>query len=311
MLQVFKALADPTRLRLIGLLAHGQLPVQDLTAVLGMGQSRVSRHLKILLDAGLLEQMRQGTWSYYRLCLDAPFFSRLWSMMKDDLARNSDCRHDAAALVRLLDVRRERSREFFDHHARLWDDLSRRLLPTSDYRRELLKLIGHPHSLLEVGVGTGILLQEIARFVPVVIGLDQSAEMLAETRRRLAGSAAGPVDLRLGDMEQLPLEENCIDTVVLNMVLHHADRPADVLAEAARVLRPGGRVLVADYLEHRHDWVREAMADTWLGFSIPDVTAWLAAAGFDRIETSTLTESQDKQPVILVTGTKQTEGVTP
>lgn len=302
MLKIFKALADPTRLRLLALLMHGQLSVQDMTTVLEMGQSRISRHLKILFDCDLLAQQKQGTWCYYRLQIDEVPFRQIWQVLRAEFERDPIYRGDASRLMQLVESRRRQSRDFFDQHARRWDELNSNLLPTTDYLPALLQRIGRPPSLLEIGVGTGSLLQELANDIPRLIGLDQSTVMLEETRNRLENAGITHVDLRLGDMENPSLGEDSVDAVVLNMVLHHAEQPLQVLSGIIRTLRPGGMLVIADYLEHKHDWVRQALADVWLGFSAETLLGWLSELGLQQLKSEVSTVDSEKQSVVLVSG---------
>ncbi|PLX78978.1 MAG: ArsR family transcriptional regulator [Desulfuromonas sp.] len=304
MLQVFKALADPTRLRLLALLTHGELSVQDITTALDMGQSRISRHLKILFQAELISQQKQGTWSYYRLHVGQELFARIWPLLREKFDHDPLYREDASNLVRLLESRRQQSREFFDQHARRWDELSSNLLPTSDYLTELRRRIGSPTSLLEIGVGTGALLQELAGDISRLIGIDQSAAMLEEARSRLEKAGIRHADLRLGDMENLLLGDIQVDTIVLNMVLHHAEQPLLVLKKMVQALRPGGMLVIADYLEHKHDWVRQALADVWLGFTTDTLLAWLDEVGLQQLEAEVTAQDSKKQSVVLVSGVR-------
>jgi ArsR family transcriptional regulator len=280
MLGTLKALADPSRLRLVAALARGEFTVQELTAILHMGQSRISRHLKILADAGILSVQRQGTWAYYRLGGDNPLFVAIWPNLEARLEELPERPDDIEGLARVMEARRRRSQEFFDRHARQWDALSREVLPVADYRGALLEEIPSCATLLEVGVGTGGLLAELRTRASRVVGVDHSPAMLEEARVRVATQHLEGVELRLGEMSHLPLSDGECRTALLNMVLHHAARPAEVLTELGRVLASGGTLLIADLVRHRRDWVRERLADQWLGFEIGELSDWLAAAGF-------------------------------
>jgi len=279
MLDFFKALADPTRLRLVAILDRGEFTVQELVEILAMGQSRVSRHLKILLDAGVLGVKREGTWAYYRLATANPLLNSQLPMLREYFAKHDSNHRDAQAAAGILAHRRQRSQSFFDRHARQWDRLARELLPTPDYRERLLESIPRCETLVEVGVGTGSLLEPLSHKAQTVIGVDHSPAML-QTAREVANTAGlKNVDLRLGEMEHLPLEASTADVVLLNMVLHHAPSPEAVINEMSRVLNPGGRLLVVDLLRHQSEWVREKLADQWLGFTCDEVTVWSRQSG--------------------------------
>ncbi|ABQ27178.1 ArsR/SmtB family transcription factor [Geotalea uraniireducens] len=300
MLDILKALADPCRLRLVAVLLAGEFTVQELTRILSMGQSRISRHLKILTDAGVLTVKRQGTWSYYRAGEEDSFFAAIRPAMEAGLATLPDRSKDLSAVTAVLEERRRRSQEFFDRHARQWDDLARILLPVSDYRERLLSLVPEGKSVVEIGLGTGGLLPALAAKASRVIGVDHSPAMLEEARRRLALAGLAGIDLRLGDMTHLPLPDKAADCAVLNMVLHHAADPAAVLREIRRVLTAGGVLVLADLARHEREWVRERLADQWLGFDEDELTSWLAAAGFFDVRCERLEGGAGQEAVLLV-----------
>ena len=300
LLDTFKALADPCRLRLVAVLLRGEFTVQELTRILGMGQSRISRHLKILAEAGVLSVKRQGTWSYYRASGDSPLFATLRPLIEEGMETLPGSSADLAAIASVLEERRRRSQEFFDRHARQWDELARTLLPVTDYLERLLGLVPAGKNVVEVGLGTGGLLPALAAKGARVIGVDHSPAMLDEARRRLAVAGIAGIDLRLGEMTHLPLPDNSADCAVLNMVLHHAADPPSVLAEIRRVLAPGGRLIMADLARHEREWVRERLADQWLGFSEEEMTSWLAAAGFTEVGCERLPGQEGEESVLLV-----------
>jgi ubiquinone/menaquinone biosynthesis C-methylase UbiE len=303
-LSTLKALADPVRLRLVAILSHGELTVQELTDILHMGQSRISRHLKILCDAGVLIAKRQGTWGYYRLAGGNPFFAQLRSLLEEHLETFPGRQQDLEGLTRIFDDRRRRTREFFDAHARQWDALSREVLPTAPYRATLLAAVPKGGCLVEVGVGTGKLLAELRQRAAMVIGIDNSAPMLEEAGRQVARDGSGDIDLRLGDMAHLPVPDHGADTAVLNMVLHHAPQPLTVLAEVRRVLRPSGTLIIADFCRHEAEWARERLADQWLGFDMDELSVWLQQAGFHPVQVQLVAGRGTELPVFVLTARK-------
>ena len=306
MLDLFKALADPCRLRLAAVLLRGEFTVQELTRIMGMGQSRISRHLKILAEAGVLSVKRQGTWSYYRAGEENAFFGAILPAFERELERLPQRRDDLAALAAVLEERRKKSLEFFDRHARQWDDLARTLLPIPDYLERLLALVpAAVVTLLEIGVGTGALLPELAERANEVIGVDHSPAMLEEARRRIAVSGQRGIELRLGEMTHLPLLDEGVGCVVANMVLHHAPSPLDVLQEMVRVLQPGGTVVLADLARHEREWAREQLADQWLGFAEEELRAWFRSADLERVEVHRIAASPGQEDVLLVRGVKR------
>lgn len=301
-LDTFKALADPVRLRLAAILAHGEFTVQELTEILAMGQSRISRHLKILTDAGILSVKRQGTWGYYRLAGGNPLFAEIRPVLERRFEALPGRRADLAALARVLEARRRRSLEFFDTHARQWDVLAREVLPIADYRQALLAAVPTCRRLLEVGVGTGSLLADLRRLADEVIGVDHSLPMLEQARRRVAAEGLVGVDLRLGEMTRLPLPNDAVEAAVLNMVLHHAPQPPAVLTELRRILTPGGILVIADLRRHEREWARERMADQWLGFEISELAGWLAEAGFTVDSPQAIAGQGEELDVLVLAG---------
>jgi ubiquinone/menaquinone biosynthesis C-methylase UbiE len=304
MIDVFKSLADPCRLRLLAVLLRGEFTVQELTRVLGMGQSRISRHLKILTEAGVLAVKRQGTWSYYRAGDDNPFFCAIRPAIEREVDKLPQRQQDLAALALALEERRKRSLEFFDRHARQWDTLSRTLLPVPDYLERLLALVPQVSTLLEVGVGTGSLLPDLTKLARQVIGVDHSPAMLDEARRRLADGPLPAVELRLGEMTHLPLADAGAGCVVANMVLHHAADPSAVLREMARVLEPDGILLLADLSRHEREWAREQLADQWLGFEEDELQGWVKGAGFQVVCVERIEGAPGQEDVLLVRARK-------
>jgi SAM-dependent methyltransferase len=304
MLELFKALADPCRLRLTAVLLRAELTVQELTRIMDMGQSRISRHLKILADAGVLTVKRQGTWSYYRVVDANGFFGAILPAFERELEQLPERQQDLTALAGVLEERRRKNLEFFDRHAQQWDTLARTLLPVPEYQQRLLKLIPQGGKLLEVGVGTGALLPELVRRAHEVVGVDHSPAMLDEARRRLAAQGQPGVELRLGEMNHLPMSDGAASCVVANMVLHHAADPLAVLREMVRVLEPGGTVVLADLARHEREWAREQLADQWLGFEESELRGWFTGAGLEQVEVQRLPAEAGQEDVLLVRGRK-------
>jgi ArsR family transcriptional regulator len=300
MIDTFKALADNTRLRLVGILSKGEFTVQELTGVLEMGQSRVSRHLKILADAGILSVKRQGTWAYYRLKGDNEFFLAIWPVMEKCLDALACRERDLHRISEILESRRRRSREFFDRHARQWDDFSRHLLSVPAYLDALIHEIPVCRVIVEVGVGTGNVLAALNRKAPRVVGVDHSPAMLDEARLRVLQEGLSGVEFRLGEMSHLPVGDNEVDCLLLNMVLHHAALPERVFQEAGRILVPGGTLVIADLQRHDQDWVRDQLADQWLGFERTEIEGWLAGAGFSRVRFVPVQGTAGQQAVFIL-----------
>lgn len=275
-----KALADETRLRLVRLLLRGPLSVNEIIEVLGMGQSRVSRHLKILAEAELLDSRRQGTWIYYGAGLASadPMVVELLRLLERHERRLPCYGEDLQALETVIERRREKTRTFFDG---LTDPHAVHRVPDGDvYRRAVLELLPEGCGVaLDMGTGSGLLLPALLGRAVRVIAVDASRTMLAMARRT-AGEQASRCEFRLGDLAHLPVADGEADTVAACMVLHHLSDPAAALGEAFRALRPGGLIAVVDLLQHDDESLRERLADLWLGFPPEEVAQWLAAAGF-------------------------------
>lgn len=299
-LDTLKALSDPSRLRLTAILMHGEFTVQELTRIMGMGQSKVSWHLKILTDASLLTVKRQGTWSYYRIGETNRFFSAIRETVEGELSQLPEHNADLAAVAAVLEERRKKSQEFFDLHARQWDELSRTLLPIPDYRDKLLAAVPAGGKLLEIGVGTGALLVDLAGSGRDIVGVDHSPAMLEEARRRLQRSGISDIDLRLGEMAHLPLPDRSVECVIANMVLHHAADPLAVIGEAGRVLVAGGLLVIADLARHEREAARDQLADQWLGFGEEELAGWLRTSGFTEVDFERVDGSAGQESVLIV-----------
>ena len=325
-LRVYKALADETRLRLMRLLSRAAFNVNELQEILQMGQSRVSRHLKILADAELISSRREGTWIYYQ-----------WqerdttALIGDTLAHLR--RHertvpqfetDLQRLEGAIERRKEQTRRFFDNVSEP-ADLDHRSLNGQYYRRVALSLLPQrSDAILDMGTGSGLLLSALVQRARKVIAVDASHTMLELARHTLGGQRER-CDFRLGDLEQLPVADAEVDAVVLCMVLHHLSRPAAALAEAHRVLKPGGWITIVDLHQHTDESLREQLADLWLGFDPDEVSGWLRRLRFTIAESEVVGEAaalklitfkgqkrwHQKQPLPFLTKSGQGEMVKP
>jgi len=290
LLTALKAAAEPTRLRLLALCAHADLTVSDLTRILGQSQPRISRHLKLLSEAGLLDRMREGNWVYYRLArrgVGAELGRTLVDALpQDDAQINLD-------LERLDAIKRARAAKaeaYFRRNAAKWDEIRSLYVAEEKVEQVLMGLLSGSRvgDLLDVGTGTGRILELLAPQAEHAIGLDMSREMLAVARANLDKAGLRNCELRQGDMYQLPLPPRSVDAVTFHQVLHFGETPAAAIAEAARVLRPGGRLLVADFAAHAVEDLRDTHAHRWLGFRDGDVRDWFLAAGLEPGEPVTL-----------------------
>jgi ArsR family transcriptional regulator len=294
------ALADPTRCRMLLLLEGRELTVGELCAVLQMPQSSVSRHLKTLADDGWVSSRRDGTSRFYSMAGDDldPAAGRLWPLIREHVAAAASARQDERRLRGVLARRRAKSEAFFATAAGQWDRLRAGLFGDAFHLWAVLGLIDPGLVVGDLGCGTGQLAQTIAPHVARVIAVDASPDMLEAARERLAGLAN--VDLRRGELEALPIETGELHAAMLSLVLHYSPDPARTLAEVARALRPGGRVLVVDMLPHDREDYQQQMGHVWLGFSDRQITKFLEGAGFGDVRIRPLPVDPDaKGPALF------------
>lgn len=285
-----RALADPTRLRIMRLLADMELAVGELAQVLGQSQPRVSRHIKILCDAGLAERRREGSWVFLRIAvgddrappLGAAVAGLLTAGEADDAAFAARCCEDRRHLAAIRAARQEQAAAYFARHAAEWDTLRSLHSPDGPVEVALAEALGTASlgALLDVGTGTGRMAELFAPRAEQVTAVDKSPEMLRLARARLQHLPAGKIDLLQGDFSTLPLPGGAFDTVLFHQVLHYAQEPETVLAEAARVTTPGGRIAVVDFAAHAHEELRTLHAHARLGFSDEQMLALLTGAGY-------------------------------
>jgi len=284
--KVFKTLSDPTRVRILRLLEAEELVVQEMMQVLGMAQSRVSRHLAILRETGLLQDRRDGTYVYYRFVPPSEGSWRdAWKLVAKNLRDDPTTQRDAAALERVLEARGSRARSFFDAVGPEWDALRKVFNDDLVRARAITRLVPPQLRVLDIGTGTGVLAEELARLGIGVIGVDRSSRMLEAARAKLeAAELPAEVELREGDAHHLPLADDEVDAAFAHMVLHSLHTPADAVREMVRVVKPGGVVVVVDFVLHEQEWMREELGVLWLGFELDEVRDWFAAAGLEAVD---------------------------
>jgi ubiquinone/menaquinone biosynthesis C-methylase UbiE len=296
-----KAIAEPTRLRLLALLSSGELTVKDLTGILGQSQPRISRHLKLLAEAGLVERAPEGSWVYFRLAdgLEGSALARLVLAGIDPadpvLARD---RRRAEAL------RQERERAaqaYFQGHAGEWDRIRALHVAEGDVEAAIGEVLGPgPFGLLvDLGTGTGRMLELFRDSYRRGIGIDLSPAMLAYARTKLDGAELRHAQVRQGDIYDLPLADQSADAAVMHQVLHFLGDPQRAVREAARVLAPGGRLLIVDFAPHELEFLREEYAHERLGFAGPLVEQWLSDAGLEAIGRRDLAPGKDSETAKL------------
>jgi len=298
-------LSDATRSRMLLLLERHELTVSELCSVLQLPQSTVSRHLKTLSDSGWVLSRRDGTSRYYTLSLEERGHARrLWALLRDQVSVTAGADQDARRLKNVLARRQSKSQEFFESTAGQWDKVRADLFGTSSHLQALTALVDERWTVGDLGCGTGQVASALAPFVPPVIAVDRSGEMLQAARRRLRDLPTAEV--RRGELEALPIADDELDAATLLLVLHHLPDPAAVLSEAHRALKPGGRLVIADMLPHDREEYRQQMGHVWLGFSEEHMRRLLSGAGFERIRIVALpVNAAAKGPALFVaTGVK-------
>jgi SAM-dependent methyltransferase len=282
--KVFKTLSDPTRVRVLALLEQEELAVQELMDVLGMAQSRVSRHLAILREAGLLRDRRDGTYVFYRF--DPPGegpWRDAWQLVRRNLDSDPTRARDVAALSLVMAARVNRTRSFFDAVGPEWDSLRKVFNDEALRSRAVTRLIPPGLRVADIGTGTGILAAELARQGLAVIAVDHSPRMLDAARAKLAAEGLTRVELRAGEADALPIDDASQDAAFAHMVLHYLPSPGDAIREMARIVRPGGAVIAVDFVRHEHEWMRDELGVTWLGFDRGEIETWFAQAGLAEL----------------------------
>jgi ubiquinone/menaquinone biosynthesis C-methylase UbiE len=285
---LFQALADPTRLRILALLRQMELSVGELAQILGQSQPRVSRHVRILSDSGLVGRRKEGSWVYLQLA-DGGRTDQLFGLYRGaDAEAEQLFATDAARLDSVRADRAEAARRYFEAHAATWDNIRSLHIADAEIERAIAGLLADRPlgALLDIGTGTGRMLELFAPKARSAIGIDRSSEMLRLARVKLEEAGIAGASLRQGDMNALPLTDRSADSIILHQVLHYAQQPGSAIAEAARVLSPGGRLLVIDFAQHDRAELKEQDAHLRLGFADDAMRGWFSAAGLelDRIE---------------------------
>lgn len=309
---LYKLLGDEARLRLLRVLRRERLNVTELTGVLGLAQSGVSRHLGLLKDAGLVTEERDGGYSYYRLSPAVQDGERraLWAAVEaqfDAAAHDPEVRADEARLQEVLRLRTEN----FDTHGSADTRDARQLVPGRSWAAwaRALGMLLPPLDVADLGCGEGHLTLEAARWARRVVAVDRSAVVLERARALARRRRVANVTWKQGELERLPLKDASVDVALLSQALHHAGRPETAIAEAVRVTRPGGRVLILDLREHHEEWVRTKLGDRALGFRDASLRSMLAAAGLVDIQIAVgARRSGDPFTVLIAAGTRPGSG---
>jgi ubiquinone/menaquinone biosynthesis C-methylase UbiE len=283
LLSGLRAVAESTRLRLLAVCAHGEVAVNELTQILDQSQPRVSRHLKLLCEEGLLERHQEGTWVFYRVAdprigQGATLARQIVDMIPAD---DPQLLADRAALDAVKRHRAALAEAYFRANAESWDRIRELHVDSGEVERGVMAALPAEttHDLLDIGTGSGRILELLGGTVSRGMGIDLSREMLAIARAKLADAGLNNCQLRHGDMYDLPMEDNSFDAVTVHLVLHYADRPHEAIIEIARVLRPGGRIIIADFAPHDLEELRTEHAHRRLGFEDQEVGDWFEMAG--------------------------------
>jgi SAM-dependent methyltransferase len=306
---LYRLLGDDARLRLLRLLALDRLNVTELTGILGIAQSGVSRHLGLLKDGGLVSEEREAGFTYYRISPDVRDASNghaaLWTLLQDQFDRASATEIGRADNARLEEVRRLRKENFQTHGGP--DTNERQLVPGRSWAA-WARALGHllpPVVVADLGCGEGYLTVETSRWASRVIAVDRSAEVLARARALATRRRVSNVTWKRGTLETLPIRDETVDIALFSQALHHADDPSRALQEAVRILVSGGRVLVLDLREHDETWVRDRLGDRWLGFTREGLATLLEGAGLIDVKVNVgARRTGDPFTVLIASGVK-------
>jgi ArsR family transcriptional regulator len=306
---LYRLLGDDVRLRLLRLLALERLNVTELTGILGIAQSGVSRHLGLLKDGGLVSEEREAGFTYYRIspqvCESSNGHAALWALLQQQFDRGADTDIGRADAARLEEVRRLRKENFETHGAP--DTNERQLVPGRSWAA-WARALGHllpPMVVADLGCGEGYLTIETSRWASNVIAIDRSPDVLKRARALASRRRVSNVTWKRGELESLPIGDATVDVALFSQALHHADDPARALREAARILVPGGRVLVLDLREHDEAWVRERLGDRWLGFTREQLASLFEQAGLTGVKVSVgARRTGDPFTVLIASGVK-------
>jgi ArsR family transcriptional regulator len=278
LIKCFKALSDKTRLRLLYVLQKYELNVNEIVLVVDMIQSGVSRHLKILMESGLLTSRRDGSFIYYSAAKNE-LIKTFIKLVDQSLEKEKLTGQDVKKAREMIKIRQNRTKRFFKTVAPQWDRLKKEVLGNFDLNSMIMKKISFYGNISDLGCGTGELIEKLApQASHTLIGIDSSSEMLEQARLRLSGT--NNAELRLGELEHLPMKNKEIDTAIMNMVLHHISQPELSIAEVYRVLKPDGIFILSDFEKHDQEKIKEIMGGSWLGFEKEKIKTWLTDTGF-------------------------------
>jgi ubiquinone/menaquinone biosynthesis C-methylase UbiE len=296
-----KSIAEPTRLRVLALIGNGELTVKDLTRILGQSQPRISRHLKLLGEAGLVERAPEGSWAYFRLAQGGER-GMLARLVLDALDRADPMlTRDRRRAEALREERESAARAYFEAHAGNWDRIRALHVAEAEVEAALSAILGPgPFALLlDLGTGTGRMLELLRERYQRALGIDLSPAMLAYARSKLERAGVANAQVRQGDIYDLALPDHAADAVIMHQVLHFLRDPQRAVREAARVLAPGGRLLIVDFAPHELAFLREQFAHQRLGFAEAQLGQWLSEAGLALLQCRALAPAGDRADLKL------------
>jgi len=300
--RLFKLLADETRLRIIRALLEAPLTVGEIGRTLALAQSTTSRHLAAMRAGALVTDRREGAFAWYSIADGLLRDEALATVVRGAASRARHAKADARRLEKVLEQRRAKSRDFFDSVAGSYHEIARPGGGAEGLVSAMVLALG-PSTVVDIGCGEGEVALRLARLGHRVPAVDSSRAMIAALKKRLAreGDAGSRVEAHVGDTERLPLADGVADVVLMSQILHHAPRPEAALAEAARVAKPGGRVVVLDLAKHDQEWTRERMGDLWLGFDTNELEGLMRAAGLTGVRSETV-EVEGGLPLVACGG---------
>ncbi|MEO4000183.1 metalloregulator ArsR/SmtB family transcription factor [Mesorhizobium sp. CAU 1732] len=295
MVDTLKAAAESSRLRILVLLSRGDLTVTDITEILNQSQPRVSRHLKLLMEARLVERYQEGSWAYFRLSDGESAGDFISGVIGRVDAADAIVERDLERLSAVKRKRQERAADYFSANAASWDQLRSLHVPDGAVEGALHELVGERpfQAMLDLGTGTGRLLEIFAPLYRRGVGIDLSREMLAVARSNLDQADVAHAQVRQGDLYAPPVERDAFDLVTMHQVLHYLDEPGVAIREAARLMRPAGRLVIVDFAPHGLEFLREEHAHVRLGFSERQIAEWLDEAGLDLEAERTFAPTDD------------------
>jgi len=301
-LDALQAAGEITRLRILVLLAEAELTVTDLVTILGQSQPRVSRHLRLLVEAGMIERHREGAWAFFHIAHRGPEAAIACNIVQRIDPNDPLTGADRSRLVEVRRARATRASEYFSAMAEDWNRLRSLHVPAEQVEKAILDIVGDGplQTVLDLGTGTGRILELIAPMTDRAVGVDQSHAMLNIARTAIERAGLRNVQLRQGDLYALPVDANAFDLVVLHMVLHYLEDPPRALREAARCLRPGGRMIVVDFAPHTNESLREMHQHRRLGFAAEDMALAFREAGLEMREHTNLVPGNDIQNQLTV-----------